>query len=911
MSVESAFQLKHTNVSRPRLSHSSSQQSLAASQAASEGYYSLSENTSSESEGPGSHSRYHTPAQSHEQLQQHSDAPVTSLRGVGLPRQPTHDRSLPQRQSPTVSTIAEERPDTGKNSQRREMDSESLATTPGADNTPYIRFAIDQLTRDEDVRGSRQYPRVAPAVVAEEDYPVERIVSDNGLGYMAQEQATQQRLSQHISRKPVRHTPIQSGDSTQQPYPPQQQQTYTSQQPYNPHHQPIVPTSQRQRDVFVPFQPTPDSLPHTPLRFLPSILRPLWLGIFIFLCLLMLASLIISAVFSNRNSGNGLWNYGAFGDSRYFIFEYLPTMLGMIILMWLIQIQVALQRIVPFIALASGSTRQRSEAVFLELYPMQFLLPRLEHFRAGQPLIGACYLVFWLFSWTIPLLASAFNVRYDTTTRIWRWVAVQGIIWTVVSLYLLLILALIFLIIFLRKHTGLKWDPRSLADIVALLGRSNTMGDYSGSETFGKADWQPMRNRADRIGYWSTTKRPNDVFYGIGEEGGSTRQYSVEQGRITEKGPERTYPEPTVQDGQPAHDFSIRMDLRSPRLRLRYLPWYLRDTSVVAWIVIAFVLFIAWLVVSFVNSAVRVGFLPQVFARTNAGGFSASNFLYSFVPALIGHVLFLILLTFDYSLRALRPYVSLSSQGGATAEASLLVDYSSRLPISVTLAALDNKHYQNGLLSLVSLCSASLPILAGGCFWTQWYFESDVVRVAADLPGYYALCVFLALYTVSLIALLPGRHRGALPHRSTSLAEMTSWVYQSQILTDRAFSKPATKAELVTRLMGSAYLDRTWAQSLTALVRPSRDNLRGDYPTDPALPTEKKGKGRKRDVDVEADNRNSALEPSTIKFGFGIHVGRDGLEHLGIDRVRRGGANSGRELVIFEEQRRQGRAGAV
>ena len=351
------------------------------------------------------------------------------------------------------------------------------------------------------------------------------------------------------------------------------------------------------------------------------------------------------------------------------------------------------------------------------------------------------------------------------------------------------------------------------------------------------------------------------------------------------------------------------MDIRSPDVRLKYLPWYLRDTSVIAWIVTALVLLIAWLVVSFVNNAVRQGFLPQVAARTGSTGFSASNFLYSFVPALIGHFLFLVILTFDYSLRALRPYISLSSTGGATAEASLLVDYSARLPVSVTLAALQNKHYQTALLSLVSLTSLSLPILAGGCFWTQYYPNTSAVRVAADLPAYYALCFFMALYGLSILALLPDRRRAVLPHRSSSLAETISWVYQSQILSDRAFARPQTKPELVTRLMGSDYLDRTWTRSLTSLLRPSRDNLRGDSPTDPTLPViEKKGKGTKKDV-LEA-KQDSAGDPGKIRYGFGIHVGRDGLEHLGIDRVKRGD-RGGRDLVIWEEQRRRSWAGVV
>jgi hypothetical protein len=930
MSQDSLFQLKHTNVSKPRLSSPPSKQSIAASEAASEGYYSLSDHNSSESDDrsrPTNHrystppSHHRTPRQSHEQLQQqqHVEAIITSLKGVGIPRQQqqpinaVHDRSHPQLHSPAVSTIAEERPETQERrryvQQRGAMDSESVATTPGMDTTPYIRFAIDQLTRDEEVRGSRLYPEVGTAA-DDDDYPVERILSDDGLGYMDQEQERERRMSRAPAGVSKPHSqPQQHAQMPRQvvarsvDIPRTSHTSWSDDNPQDCVH--VLTSVAVRKDVFTPVRPA-----HSPLHFLPAILRPLWLGIFIFLCLAMTGALIFSAVYSNRNNGKGLWNYKTFGDNRYFVFEYLPTMLGMFIFIWLLQIQIALQRIVPFISMASESAHQRSESVFLALYPMQFLLPKIEHFKAGQPLIGACYVIFWLFSWTIPLLAAAFNVRYDLDDSVWRWIAVQGVIWTVIVLYILLILALFALMFFLlKKQTGLKWDPRSLADIIALVERSNSLNDYNGSETFEKSEFrQRLATRADRLGYWSTTKRPNDVFYGIGEEGGATRRYSIEQGRIRENVPERS--DAPLSGTQRPGDFSIRMDIRSPGVRLKYLPWYLRDTSVIAWIVTALVLLVAWLVVSFVNSAVRQGFLPQVMARTDSTGFSASNFLYSFVPALIGHFLFLVILTFDYSLRALRPYISLSSKGGATAEASLLVDYSARFPVSVTLAALENKHYQTAFLSLVSLTSLTLPILAGGCFWTQYYPNTSVVRVAADLSAYYALCFFVTLYGLSILALLPGRRRAALPHRSSSLAEIISWVYQSQILSDRAFARPQTKPELVAKLMGSDYLDRTWARSLTSLLRPSRDNLRGDSPTDPTLPViEKKGKRSKKDV-VEETKPDSAGDPGKICYGFGIHVGRDGLEHLGIDRVKRGD-RSGRELVIWEEQRRRSWVGSV
>lgn len=649
---------------------------------------------------------------------------------------------------------------------RSHAEPDSQATTPGHDTTPYIRFAIDQLTRDEEVRGSRVYPEVRR--YDEEDYPVERIVSDDGLGYMAQEAETQRRMSEHMSPASQRHSrrqsiprkPVAAPQNVQfsSPAPAYESPARTRQQPqYYQHRTPAQaqaepllyedPRTQypqasafsADKDVFVAHD-----LEHLPLHFVPAILRPVWLGLFIFLCLLMLAGLIASAVLSLRDGGNGLWDYNSFGDERYFVFEYLPTLLGMIMFLWLIQIQTALQRVVPFLSMASDSFHRRSEAVFLELHPMQFLLPRTEHFRAGHPAIGACYIIFWLFAWTIPLLAASFNVRYDLAGSVWRWVAVQGIIWSVAALYILLIAALLIVLVALRKPTGLRWDPRSLADIIALLERSNVMAEYEGSETFVRGDWDRLRNRADRIGYWSTSNRANDIFYGIGEENGETRRFSIEGGQIREKVSDRSLPV-QAQNDRPG-EFHIRTDIRSPAVRLRFLPWYLKDSAVIAYIVVGVVLLVAFYAVSYVNSAVRLGFLPAVTARTNAGGFSTSNFLYSFIPAVIGQILFLAILSADYSRRTLQPYMALSAPGGATAVTSLLLDYPCRLPVSMTLAALMNRHLATALLSFVSLCSTTIPVLAGGCFWTQFYAADNVVRVAAHLPGYYALCFFLALY---------------------------------------------------------------------------------------------------------------------------------------------------------------------
>ncbi|KAL1634539.1 hypothetical protein SLS56_002232 [Neofusicoccum ribis] len=888
-SNEPLLALKQTNVSRPQIQHSASQQSISAS----EDYYTVSEISSDSGDDRSQrtivrHSTppelYRTPLQSHEHIAHaHHLSIVPEARqsqeaNTAVPRSVNFDeRSLPPR---SMASSSRGPPDPRRKST---MDSESLSTTPGVDDTPYIRFAIDQLTRDEEVRGSRKYPAGARASNTE-DYPVQRIISHEGMGYVPQNPT----LETTPERNPARPAPVE-------------------------------PLNVQQRDIFVPYHPQIKSVQFPPLTFRPSILRPLWLGVFVFLLFLMITGMIVSAVWSDTYSG--LLNYGSLGDGRYFLFQYLPTIFGMIILVWLHQIAAALQRISPFMALASDASKSRSEGVFLDLYPTQFLYPTVQHFRAGQPFIGGFFIIAWIFLFTIPLLGSAYNVRFfpSLDNGTWRWMAVQGVIWTVIVLYFILVAGIILVVVQLRQPTGLKWDPRSIADFTALLERSNVISDYNDTETLEAPEdfRERLAARTDHLGYWHTSRRPNDIFYGIGEPGGGTRRYTVEHGRIREK--QDFAPEGgDLEAGRPG---DIRMDIRAEAVRRRYLPWFLTDSYVVAWVIIAVVLYVAFLIISFVNDAVIVGFNPRVPVLANGAGFSSSNFLYSFLPVLLTVFLYLFFQTLDFALRRLAPFEALSTPGGASAETSILLDYPARLPISATLVAAANHHWRVALFTFVSFMTAfTLPVLASGLFFTQYYPSNGEIRVAAHPAAYYALCVFLALYVLTICTLATGRSDMALPHESRTLAETISWLYQSRILTDRAFSRPATKAELVARLMGPVYLDQGFGRSLRSLVLPggggSKANLRAAAakqqkeqdevaasfampgpgstgsrrdPRGQYFPGEMQQAGQQGDVRAMAqEKRRSLLDPGSIKYGFGVHWGRDGREHLGVDRVQRG-----------------------
>jgi hypothetical protein len=62
---------------------------------------------------------------------------------------------------------------------------DSAPPTPNTDDTPYIRFAIEQLTRDQNIKASRRPATETTLGSGSDDtYPVERIIPDVGLGYV-------------------------------------------------------------------------------------------------------------------------------------------------------------------------------------------------------------------------------------------------------------------------------------------------------------------------------------------------------------------------------------------------------------------------------------------------------------------------------------------------------------------------------------------------------------------------------------------------------------------------------------------------------------------------------------------------------------------------------------------------------
>ncbi|KAL6713425.1 hypothetical protein ACLMJK_008890 [Lecanora helva] len=802
--------IQTVNVSQPQLVHSQSKQSIVAS----DDYYSLNSLTSSGSSSddqvtvrhyktPPMHMRSKDPSQDalHSETKD-SEATIPPIRPVKHKDPPDEELAAGLangqhkiKRKPVSSSSASD------NTVLQRSIDEFSRVTPGIDDTPTIRFAIDQITRDEEVADHQ--PRAN---------------------------------SPH-------HTPSEGA-----PYIPERAQRPQRQCPDPNWRRQDEPLADNE-SILLPAEPVANDFRHPKLNYKPCLLRLLPLCGLILCCVLMIAGLLFCALWPM--SHDGLWQYDGVSTGRYFVFQYLPTILGGIIIIWLLTVQCAIHRIFSYLVLSSGSNKPNSGVLHdATMFPTNFMIPHLSFFRHGEPLLGVSSIIFWLSLFTVPLQSCLFQTRYYTSDAIWRWTTVTPVAWTLFALYLLLTFALIMVLIRItcRRTTGLKWDPVSLADIFVLFHRANFLSDFQRSEVDGRHS-PYFSAKQLRLGYWQTSKH-SDAFYGVGEENVPTQRYSLDRGKIV---PVTDLSNVDLEaqrlERQTTLD-TLRQDIHSPEMRYRWLPWFLRDGAVLAWILTAIALMIAFVVVSFVNRAVERGFDPQLPAPTTSQGFSPADFLYSFIPSFIGMVLFLLWQPIDMYFRALQPFANLAADGGCSAEESLLLDYTSQRPFEITFTAVINGNWKVAWISSISLMSITLPVLAGGVFTAQFVRSSQSVRIAADMPGYYALVVFVVIYALSFSVIWPGRRR-ELPHDISTVGQLVSFVYQSPLLTDAMFREPRSKTDLVTKLVG---------------------RLTG--------------------------------EKGFSKYGFGTFSGLDGAEHLGIARL--GDSRPSTKLQMREGQYTRG-----
>lgn len=670
---------------------------------------------------------------------------------------------------------------------------EAARVTPGVDDTPYIQYAIEALTREREGESSMH-----PSSMASEGQP---LVENNNGG-----RDNRARRQTPMSPLPVSKLRDVSSQNEEQSAP-LLSETGTGQRRPSSHRSSLstLVKGKEKATAFPPRQPPPEAWePVEPehlrdgrekinprLAFKPKILRTASKAVLMFLVVLMIVALIFSAVYSRQH--DGLWDYvGSIYSGQYFLFRVVPAILGAVILIYAQCTVVTMLRMRPFARLAAASKESRRDAIFDEMYPTSFLRPQL----IGTWRIWVPNLITWLMNFTLPLQSCLFTVIYVDGR--WRWATVQGVVWTLVAFYLLLFIAIgIELSYWLIGKTGVMWDPRSIADMAALIANSNTLPDYRHTELLGRRDQLKRvlyRRRTDRLTYWgwADRERADDLWYGIGHQeewGNPISEFETmdEKGR-PQSHETRTYPKHT-EDADPWGDVELEGTAMHPRVRYRHLPFCLKDCPLICCIILGFFLLVALFVVSFIpQTRLLAGFLPLLSAAPIQGAFSAADFLYSFLPALLGLFLYVAFQDLDLHLRILQPWGELSSPpaGGAMPEASVLADYAACYPLQASWRALRNRHWRVAIVSLLSLLFVFLPIFAGGMFLALTP-EDSIVRVYPQVPLFALVLALVVMYWLALVSLFPRRQAFRLPHGVTCLAEVFSFVSNDDCVHDEAF----------------------------------------------------------------------------------------------------------------------------
>ncbi|KAM7209671.1 protein piccolo [Naviculisporaceae sp. PSN 640] len=713
---------------------------------------------------------------------------------------------------------------------REELAREAGTVTPGVDDTPYIQYAIEALTRDRDTGYSGD---TSPP--SEMDVPVTRFHVP-GQGSQYQQPIPQIQQPQWQASGP---TPGPGGSSAMpmpipvplpQPYPAQPQPAVVSEgtgllEPFGPNpnaaavsadslastllkqgNRPAQPNEWTtvDRDTIIARIGDQKAQGIPLLNFRPAVLRtPALLG-FATLCLLMIGALICSAVYSELH--RGLLAYVSIYGGQYFLFRILPAVLGAGIVLWAQFIITTMTRILPFARLASDEAEDREGAIFQDLYMKSFLWPQL----VGPWQVWVPTFVVWLMNITVPLQSALFAVIWVEDR--WKWATVQGVAWTLVALYVTLFVSTIIVWRYWAslETTGLMWDPRSLADVAAIISDTNTAEDYRGTQIAGTREGIrfALRRQANlKLGYWTWRDGRPGFWYTLGTPSENATSAPAlnppphhhdkeKQGMLSGTTRAGLFP------SDEHHDLEISAASASPQARYRYLPWCLRNNQLLYFVITSFVLLLALLVVCFLPSTrVTNGFLPGLPAAPQRGAFSAANFLWSFIPSLLGMLMFLLFQSLDLSLRILQPWAALAKDypHGSRAEESLLADYAACAPLQSSFHALKNGHFRVAFISLLSTLFVLIPAIAGGMFMALTTPE-DIVLMFPNIPALAIVLTLLVLYFLSLIAIFPGRQNFRLPHGVTCLAEIISFLSTEDMLNELAFKQCRSKNEMLTKM---------------------------------------------------------------------------------------------------------------
>lgn len=259
------------------------------------------------------------------------------------------------------------------------------------------------------------------------------------------------------------------------------------------------------------------------LDFKPALLRSwtLLVAVAFFLCCIAMTMFVY--VKGNVNGGR----FHVTTMLHYLALRYGPTILGTITALYWRGMTSTLGRMTPYIALADPTPLHDGRGVLRKIGNRYANNTYMMHFNAmytdGHYILLACVAFRWVIDLIlVPVKASFLQISSDGTG--WTVTPEPHCVWFLICLYAGLCISAVYLLRYLwDRPTGVRWDPVSLADQLALLQQSNIMSIMSlcrGVELECACCCREFLKRKLhafgelRLGYWKH-KKTGKIWHGI------------------------------------------------------------------------------------------------------------------------------------------------------------------------------------------------------------------------------------------------------------------------------------------------------------------------------------------------------------------------------------------------------------
>ncbi|KDQ16444.1 hypothetical protein BOTBODRAFT_172974 [Botryobasidium botryosum FD-172 SS1] len=460
-------------------------------------------------------------------------------------------------------------------------------------------------------------------------------------------------------------------------------------------------------------------------------------------------------------------------DSQNFhlIIRFIPAIIGTATTVLWRSVVLTLARISPYISMAQPSRHTTASRSLLASY---FPAPLIaEAFRNKHHLLALCLLMSYFIGFITPLKSTLLIPTTDTNGTIYVAVT-RGVGIALISLYTILSAMILSILIRLwGRPTGLRWDPVSIADQVALFHGSNVLQGFQGLDL---ADEEKVRSRLnDRrysLGYWR--KENGTLWYGIAEVAPDDLREN-DDGFI---GPEEKAGASRASGG-PTKPFLEECE----RMRFLRIGEGLGPGLMLFFTILAFVIFILFTYALAAHSLTHGVHVRPGTVKLPGKRIEKVTFVDEFVRVLftlVANQFFIRASIADQLYRVMQPYMNMLSP--SPARENVLLEYPTTLPGLTTLIALEKGHYRVALASLVALISPAYPVLTAGLFTKP---IGQNIFIATSLPTMWAVYAFTILYCASLPALWPPKSAW-LPRRVVCIADVLTFCYANTLLNPEA-----------------------------------------------------------------------------------------------------------------------------